>query len=670
MAVDELYKNLTIITESILEKRSLERVFDAITKTACTFFNASASSIMLFDKNNEYLKIARSYNLSPEYLKVVKVHKDEEVAGKVCQTKKPRFIKSVIDLFKNVEDDFTVEWANKEGLVSLMCAPLLLKDEPIGCLNIYYRRRKEAFEDLSALDIFTRMAALSIEYSKLIHQSEEKTEILTVLGEVGLHLTSLLDINEIMKVFLSTAILITKSDAGGLILIDEKKQKVVDAYEYSQGADTPARYKSSARLNKGISGEILRTKKPVVISDMSKYNNANPTTVEKKRAAVAGIPLIAREKLIGILYVDSYKPREFTKSEIDYLGILCHQAAIALDNTLLYKTITREAQEMALLYEVSQSFISTLNFDQLLKNILQRLKNTFGYLNLAIMLIDEEKNELYPRSYINYPDRIKNLRFRIGKDGITGHVAGTKHMYYSPDLLKDPYYKSGADEAKSELCFPLMIGDRLIGVLDVESPEYDGFTKDDINMLSGLSAQIAIALDNSQLYEKAKTLSLTDPLTLLPNRRSFDLFIDSETKRAGRYHRPFAVLMIDFDNFKDYNDAFGHPAGDKILQIFSKLMKDTIRDVDFLGRYGGDEFICVLPETDRTFALEVAERMRKIIAAQKIEPNITLSIGIASFPQDSNNKDTIIRLADQACYEAKQLGGNCVNFASEERSKT
>jgi diguanylate cyclase (GGDEF)-like protein len=311
--------------------------------------------------------------------------------------------------------------------------------------------------------------------------------------------------------------------------------------------------------------------------------------------------------------------------------------------------------------------MSTLDFDKLLVNILERLKNTFGYLNLAILLVDEETQELYPRSYINYPKYIKKLRFKIGRDGISGHVAETKKMYYSPDVSKDPYYIVGAEKAKSELCFPLMLGDRVIGTLDVESPEIDGFTEDDMKLLSGLSAQIAVALYNSQLFEQTKALSLTDPLTSLPNRRSFDMFIEAEIRRAGRYHRSFSLLMVDFDNFKKYNDAFGHPAGDKILKKCSQLMKETIRDVDFLGRYGGDEFISVLPETDSTFALEVAERMRKTIAAQSIEPRITLSIGIAAFPQDSNSKNTLIEIADDACYEAKQLGGDCVNFASKRK---
>lgn len=663
MSENKLYKSLAAITESLLEQKGLNNVFDAINRHACSFFNASASSIMLFDDRKEYLTIARSFNLSEEYLKVVKVHKDQEVAGKVCQTKKPRFIRSVIDLFQDIKDDFTVSWAGKEGLVSLVCAPLLLKNEAIGCLNIYYRDKQESFKDDVALDFFSRMAALAIDHSKLINQSQEKTRILTILEEVGLVLTSSFDVNEIMAVFLPTAVLLTSTDASSLVLFRENNDRVLCAFDYFKGSDIPRRSRTTDRLETPICKEIMRIKKAVL---NTAHHDYSPRKQEnKKPQVVAGIPLIARERMIGILFMDAITPRDFTKIELDYLQILCSQAAIALDNTRLYEKVNREAKEMAILYEVSRSFISTLDFDKLLRNILKQLKDTFGFLNLAIMLVDEEKQEIYPRSYINYPDHIVNLRFKIGKEGITGHVAQTKTMYYSPDVSKDPFYRPGADEAKSEVCFPLVIGNRIIGVLDVESFEIDGFTQDNIDMLSGLSAQIAIALENSRLFEEAKKLSLTDPLTSLPNRRSFEIFLNAEIRRASRYRRTFSLLMIDYDNFKNYNDAYGHIAGDDILTTFSLLLKETIRDVDFLGRYGGDEFIAVLPETDRTFALEVAERMRKKIQHQRITPAITLSIGIASFPSDSDNQEMLIQLADQACYEAKQLGGNCVNFASK-----
>ncbi|MCX7995664.1 MAG: sensor domain-containing diguanylate cyclase [candidate division WOR-3 bacterium] len=658
-----LLEKLTAIASALLEHSSLEKTFDTITRTACSFFNASASAIMLFDKEKEYLTIAHSINLSSEYLKVVKVKKDEEIAGKVCQEKKPRFVPDVIKVFEEKGDFYSVEWIKKEGLKSFVTAPLLLKDEPIGCLNLYYRESIDSFEDFPALDFFCKLAALAIEHTKLINEIEEKSRIVTELEHIGIILSSTFETENILKVLLASAIKITNTDSASLLIVDEPNATILESYEFQKDSREIKKYKTTARLTNGISGEVLRKRKPVIISDLTKYNNVNPVALQKGRRAIVAMPLIAKENLIGILYVDSYTPRNFSPSEIEYLQLLCSQAAVAIDNTRLYTKIAREAQETAILYEVSRTFISTLDFNLLLQNILQRLVDTFGYLNLAVFLVDEETQTLKICSYINYPESVKDIVIKIGATGITGHVAATREMYYSPDVSKDPYYIPGVKEAKSEVCFPLMIGDRLIGVLDVESPEIDGFTPDDIKILSTLSAQIAIALDNARLYEEAKRLSLTDPLTGLPNRRSFEIMIDNEIRRAERYRRPFAVLMMDFDNFKNYNDKFGHSAGDNILKRFSTLMKEAIRDVDFLGRYGGDEFIAVLPETDANFALVVAERIRKKIESEKLDPPVTLSIGIAVFPKDSREKQRLIDLADHACYEAKEMGGNRVNFA-------
>lgn len=619
---------------------------------------------MLFDEKREYLKIVESHNLSEEYLKVVKVHKDEEVAGRVCQEKRMRFIPDIIKVFIEKNDTFSINWIKREGLQSFVCVPLLVKDEAIGCLNLYYRIKKEKFEDFPALDFFAKLAAISIVQKKIFEEIEKKSNVVSGLEQVGIVLATTFDIEKIAATLLSFATSITNTDTGSLLLIDEGSKTILDAFEYIKEDKTIRRYKTTARLTNGISGEIIKSKKPVVISDLSQYENVNPVSLRKGRSAIIANPLIARGKLLGILYVDSYTKRDFPESDVEYIQLLCNQAAVSIDNTLLYKKLSREVMETAILYEVGKTFISTLDFDELLNNILRRLVDTFGFLNLAIFLVDEEKKELKIRSYINYPESVKNLKIGIGVNGITGHVAATKEMYYAPDVSKDPYYIPGVKEAKSEVCFPLMIGEKIIGVLDVESPEIDGFTKDDIRLLDTLSAQIAIALDNARLYEEAKRLSLTDPLTELGNRRSFNIFIDGEIKRSERYRRPFALLMIDFDNFKNYNDKFGHSSGDYILQKFGKIIKETIRDVDFVCRYGGDEFVVVLPETDANFALTVAERIRKKIESENLDPKVTLSIGIAIFPRDTRDKETLINLADRACYEAKQMGGNRVNFAS------
>ncbi|MCK4941146.1 diguanylate cyclase [candidate division WOR-3 bacterium] len=658
MLSKEAYLKLSKLTKSLFDKNDPQLIGDTITRNICTLLNASASSLVRYDKKKKQVSIISTYHLSENYLRAAKA--DIATARKTCESKKTKFTKDIKRLYR--KGDTIFDLTKKEGVVSLVSVPLTIGKSTIGCVNAYYRRPLKAFKMREDLDLFAKLSALAIQQARMTSVDSEKTKMLEGLEDIGSVPSTAAETKETMKVILSTAVHITGADSASLILVNEQSRVILNAYEYKKGARKVKEYASRARLRDGISDEILTTKKIITVADLRKYDNVNPVAIKKRRVSVAGIPLMARDKVIGILFVDYFTPKKFTNADLDYLMMLGTQTAIVLDNILLNKVVKREAKETALLYEVSQSLISTLDFDQLLNNILQHLKETFDFLNLSVLLVDEEKNMLYTHSSITYSPEDNDLRLRIGKDGITGHVAKTRRIYYSADVSKDNYYVAGIEGTRSEACFPLLVGERLIGVLDVESSEVKGFSQDAIRLLASLSAQIAIAMDNARLYEETKRLSLTDPLTLLSNRRSFHIVIDAEIKRAERYRRTFVVMMIDFDNFKNYNDKFGHSAGDIILQKLSKIMKEIIRDVDFLCRYGGDEFVAILPETDASFALDVAERMRKRIAAQKISPKITLSIGIASFPHDARDKSKLIDLADQACFEAKQRGGNRVLF--------
>ena len=659
MSSKQIHTELTKLTKLLLKNATLDNIYEQIAKNICRLLKASASMIVLYDESEKKFSIAHVYNLPEKYLSDTKA--DIAAARMACKNKTTKFVKKAREFYRR-QYRVNHNLSNKLGIASLVSTPLLHDGKVFGGINIYYRRPAKFLKARESLDLFAKMATLVIAHANLYSQLGEKNKIMKGLENIGMLLSSSFETSEIVKTVLSAAANIANADSSGLILVDEKNKRISNAYEYNEQTRKTKAYKSTARLDEGISGAILKSKRALAVTDLNAYPNVNPVAIKKKRVSVVGIPLIARERTIGILFLDSLTPRTFKRAEIEHLTILANQTAIALDNALLDNIVKREAKETALLYEVSQSLISTLDFDQLLKNILQHLKETFDFLNVSVLLVDEEKQILYTHSSITYSAEDNNLKLRIGKDGITGHVAKTKRMYYSPDVRNDTYYVLGNDKTRSEVCFPLLSGEHLIGVLDVESSVTNGFSQDVIRLLSSLSAQIAIAIDNARLYAETKKLSLTDSLTQLSNRRSFDIFIEAEIRRAERYRRTFVAMMIDFDNFKNYNDRYGHTAGDIVLQKLSKIMKDIIRDVDFLCRYGGDEFVAILPETDASFALDVAERMRKKIAAQKIQPKITLSIGIASFPHDARDKSKLIDLADQACYEAKQRGGNRVLF--------
>jgi len=375
---------------------------------------------------------------------------------------------------------------------------------------------------------------------------------------------------------------------------------------------------------------------------------------------VLAIPVMIKKKLIAILFVGSSKPRVFSKREVSQISVLTNQAAVAIENARLYAQIEQKIRNLSISYKISQTLISTLDLETLLLKILEELKKAFGYYNAAILLVDRESSKLIIKAAKGYPQKILKMKLRIGIDGITGHVAATGETYYAPDVSKDKYYIEGVPHVKSEVAIPLKIEKRTIGVLDVESKKNDAFSEWEIKLLSIIAAQIANAIEKSRLYEETKMLSLTDPLTELPNRRHFDIMIDTELRRSERYNRPLSLLLIDLDNFKSYNDRNGHLEGDKVLAEYAKFMKLSIRDIDFICRFGGDEFVVVLPETDESFAKAVAERIRKRVYNAREKLGITLSIGVASYPLDGEDKISLVMASDRACYIAKEEGGNCV----------
>lgn len=664
----EKVKHLHRISTILLSEQKIDKVLDAIVKGAADFFSADACSILLFDEKQEFLTIAHSYNLSKAYVKVVRVHRDEAIAGTVTRTRQPIIIPDLVKSFKKEKDEYSVKWLRKEKLVSAVDAPVIMGIRALGCLNLYYRR-KYTFrkKDLEILKIFCDFSAIAIHNASLIKEIRNQLKEKSALESIGIALTSTLELSKVLHMFISTAVEFANTEMGSIILIDERERRIQKAYNYYKRSKRLVSYISTARLRSGISGRILESKKPIAVRDVAKMKGVNPVAVQKGRRSVLGVPVMMKEKLIAILYVNSSRPRDFSKREITQLSILANQAAVAIENARLYTEVEQKIRDISISYRISQTLISTLDLKTLLSKILDDLMKAFGFLNAALLLVDENADALRMTAAKGYPDEIVRKELKIGKDGITGHVGATGKTYYSPDVTKDGHYLLGIPNVKSEVAIPLKIGNRIIGVLDVESEEYDAFDEWEIKLLSSIAAQIANAIEKSRLYEETKTLSLTDPLTELPNRRHFDIMMDAELRRSERYNRPLAVLMLDLDNFKKYNDKNGHLAGDKILIEYAKIMKQSIRDIDLICRYGGDEFVVVLPETDEIFARAVGERIRKKIEKASKKMQITLSIGIACYPIDGDDKTTLISVSDKACYQAKRGGGNCVRGMMDRR---
>ena len=333
----------------------------------------------------------------------------------------------------------------------------------------------------------------------------------------------------------------------------------------------------------------------------------------------------------------------------------------ALSRIELLKEVNFAHRHLKIVYDMSQSIISTTGFDKLIDKLFKEIQQHFGYENMVLFVREDDETMILRYSTRPLLGHI-GLRFRIGKDGIVGHVAKTGKPYYAPDVWEDPYYRIGKFPARSEFSIPLVLEGKVIGVIDIESTKPNGFPSETREILSALAANIAVAMERARLYEETERLSIMDPLTGVSNRRLLEKMLQNAIDRSARYNRKFAVLFIDFDNFKPFNDKYGHAEGDKVLISHAQVISEHLRKSDTIGRYGGDEFIVILYNASRKYAEKVANRILNSIAKSRYR-EVTVSIGVSVYPEDGENVEDLIRSADAACYKAKKFGGQRVDFA-------
>ena len=323
------------------------------------------------------------------------------------------------------------------------------------------------------------------------------------------------------------------------------------------------------------------------------------------------------------------------------------------------------------LEEVYRSIAPVLNREELYDTILMKSSELVGAERGSLMILDN-KNKLLSVKASKGLDRsiADGLRVKVG-EGISGAIAakGIPVMVENiesevPSWKNRPRYKT-----KSFISIPLKLDTRVIGVINMsDKATGEAFSEEDLHMLLSFANFASIALERGAYYsmsEELKMLSMTDHLTGLFNRRYFRERLFEEVERVKRHNECFSAFIIDIDNFKSFNDKYGHLAGDEILKGVARSIRDAVRSMDVVSRYGGEEFAVILPHTNKKDSYVIAERIRKSVAEYR--PTVegmkewpTISLGVAEFPVDASNIDDLVNKADRAMYLAKRMGKNRV----------
>lgn len=340
---------------------------------------------------------------------------------------------------------------------------------------------------------------------------------------------------------------------------------------------------------------------------------------------------------------------------------------IAQNNKMLGALV----HDLSLLYEIGQDVNSMIELDELYPAITNVLQERLRLDKFAILLKDETGEILQVKTSFGFTesDHIKDMNFRVG-EGVTGEAVAKAETIYVKDTTSEGrflHYKGERIVEGSFLTMPLVFKKDVLGAINFHRPTVSAFADEEIKLLELVASQVALAIENSKLYTKARELSVKDELTGLYNRRHFQTVLQVEWKRAVRFHRSLSLLMVDADHFKNYNDTYGHLHGDRVLRELASILRHNIREIDTVARFGGEEFIVLLPDTDKKGAIAVGEKLRRLVevhrfidTATQAPTPITISIGIAAYPDDVRELDDLIDHADIALYDAKDAGRNRV----------
>lgn len=339
--------------------------------------------------------------------------------------------------------------------------------------------------------------------------------------------------------------------------------------------------------------------------------------------------------------------------------------------------LEKKIKELSVFHEVGKALTSTLDLNQVLETIMEKVSSFFRPDTWSLLLVDEDTGELYFEIATGESAEVlKKVRLKPG-EGIAGWVVQRGEPLLVPNVEEDERFAARMDQltkihTRSVVCVPIRGREKVLGAIELINYVAElRLDEDDLFRLQALADYAAIAIENARYVQRIHELTITDDCTKLYNSRYLHAVLEAEVYRSMRYQYEFSLIFIDLDYFKQVNDQYGHLAGSKLLNQLGQLIKGHLRLIDFGFRYGGDEFVVLLPQTPKRSAINVARRLHQIIGGHTFlkeegyNVKITASLGVASFPDDAQDKDQLIRLADEAMYLVKNTARNHIAVANE-----
>lgn len=535
---------------------------------------------------------------------------------------------------------------------------------------------------------------------------KKKVQGLSLIVEILKDINSTLNLESLLGKIIKGATTILNSEIGSLMLYNKDLDCLT--IKVAKGLSREVIKNTKIKVGESLSGWIFKNGQSLLISDVEKDKRFAKESSEKYyNKSFIGTPLVVKDRVIGVININNKISKDvFTQDDLWLLETFAYEAAIALENSELYEDTKRRLNELSNLTQelaaskliiskvnllldkklydltvinrISKAISPTPHHRNVIKSVAKVISEFIDYHIFSFLIINEEKGGEFFIDPVYLVDEryINDIKCQVMERYNNYH----NRLEFKEDRIKNVFldvtpvitHKIDKVDVVSTLSLPIKVANKVIGIISLEQFRKKAFSKEDVRLFTLVRDHLIVILENSLLYEKVEKLSITDGLTKLAVHRHFQESLIKEIRNAEKGNYPVSLFMIDIDYFKEYNDRYGHPTGDIVLQKVAQILQDNARSTDIVARYGGEEFGIILPRTDKNGAIVLGERITKAVENYKFpeEDNsrgkkITVSIGLATYPEDVLTSAALIEEADKALYQAKKNGKNQICFYKE-----
>ena len=551
-----------------------------------------------------------------------------------------------------------------QHLRSVVAISLQAKEQAFGVLLLGSPdARRFTPAELRLLLALGHQIGMAVENSLLIQQTARRSEELHVLNEIGRALSSTLHKEDLLRKIWEELRRLFDVQNFYIASFDTVRDEIRFELEIIDGQRQPKRTRPAGNF---LTEFVIRTRQPVLIRE-SFVEEARKLGVDpiRNQGCFCCVPLVAYDRAIGAMAVFSDQDKAFDEGHLELLRVLASEASIAIENARLFQEERTKARHLTLLNTISRHAIGTLNPDEMLAKMTEELESGLTYDHIGIAQLEYATREIVIQAEAGKRRGALGQRIPLGS-GLVGHVARNGNMAsFRAAKPFDAALKPMMADTASAIALPIFFAEQLHGVLYVESAQDLDFSDEEVLLLRTLADLIAGALHNALTFQKAQEQAITDGLTGVKTHRFFMEALSAEWKRSTRAGRAFALVLMDLDRFKFVNDFYGHLEGDLVLQRVGHILETNCRRSDVVARYGGDEFVILMPETSMEQARQLASKLRSWVCADNLlrEKNVSASFGIACYPLHGSSPQELIQVADASMYLSKHQGGNAVSTA-------